>query len=139
MNTIPEAVAFLDDPNPAWANPDDCGDFPCTFPNNVFLKFTSSTGLSWSDFHIIHFQEGVRGGFDTRGEILLETDKAIFLDTTHLAVLQFESLDSDKRDRSSQPIWVNSTDSVDTPAFSNKLNAFMDHVWDGFYTGHLRL
>jgi len=61
------------------------------------------------------------------------------LDTTHLAVLSFESLDSDKWDRSSQPIWVNSTDSEENPSFSNKLNAFMDHVWDGFYTGHLRL
>lgn len=55
INTIPEAIAYLADPNQAWANPDDCGDFPCTFPNNVFLKFTSTTGLSWSNFHIIHF------------------------------------------------------------------------------------
>lgn len=39
VNTIPEAIAFLDDPNPAWANADDCGDFPCTFPNNVYLNF----------------------------------------------------------------------------------------------------
>lgn len=55
MNTIPEAVAFLDDPNPAWANADDCGDFPCTFPNNVYLNFKGTTGLPWADFHIIHY------------------------------------------------------------------------------------
>jgi len=49
----------------------------------------------------------------------------------------FESRDGDKRDRSSQPIWINSTTEGST--FYNKLNAFMDHVWDGFYTGQLRL
>ena len=25
------------------------------------------------------------------------------------------------------------------PNFNNKLNSFMDHVWDGFYTGQVRL
>ena len=25
------------------------------------------------------------------------------------------------------------------PSFNNKLNSFMDHVWDGFYTGQTRL
>jgi len=79
----------------------------------------------------------VKGGFESRNEILHETNEAIFLDTTHLAQITFESLDSDKRDRSSQPIWVNSTDADSD--FSNKLNAFMDHVWDGFYTGQLRM
>ena len=25
------------------------------------------------------------------------------------------------------------------PNYNNKLNSFMDHVWDGFYTGQKRL
>lgn len=107
VNTVPEAVAYLEDPNPDWANPDDCGDFSCTFPNNVFLKFTSNTWTNnaptWaaSDFHIVHYQDGVVAGFDANSEVLLTTSNAAFLDTQTLAVIAFESLDSDKRDRSS--------------------------------------
>ena len=55
VNVTEESVAYLEDPNPAWANADDCGDFPCTFPNNVFLKFTDVTGLDYTDFHMIHY------------------------------------------------------------------------------------
>jgi len=49
--------------------------------------------------------------------------------------LLFESLDGDKRDRMVTPIYVENA-AVRT---SNKLNTFMDHVWDGFYTGQVRL
>ena len=49
-----------------------------------------------------------------------------------MAVLLFESLDADKKDRMVSPIIMTS----DTNAgYSNVLNTFMDHVWDGFYTG----
>lgn len=31
------AVAYLNDPNPGWANPTDCIEWPCTAPENVVL------------------------------------------------------------------------------------------------------
>lgn len=46
----------------------------------------------------------------------------------------FESLDADNRDRSLQPIYVQKQGTQ----MSNKLNSFMDHIWDGFYTGQVR-
>jgi hypothetical protein len=33
----------LYDPPKGWANLDDCGNFPCTAPNNVILSFTRSS------------------------------------------------------------------------------------------------
>lgn len=53
----------------------------------------------------------------------------------NLGVLLFESLDSDKRDRSVQPVKISGL----TSGYYNELNSFMDHVWDGFYTGQVRL
>ena len=58
--------------------------------------------------------------------------------TTKLAQIAFESRDKDKWDRSSQPIYVKSVDKISgevVDVVNNKINAFMDHVWDGFYTG----
>ena len=50
---------------------------------------------------------------------------------SNLGVLLFESLDGDTEDRSVQPITITGM----TKGYENKLNSFMDHVWDGFYTG----
>lgn len=47
----------------------------------------------------------------------------------------FESEDDDKWDRSMQPIYVKKQGT----AIENKLNSVMDHMWDGFYTGQVRL
>jgi len=56
-------------------------------------------------------------------------------------MLLFESEDADNRDRSMQPIYVQmqGTEKNDTdPGMNSKLNSFMDHVWDGFYSGQVR-
>lgn len=47
----------------------------------------------------------------------------------------FESLDEDKWDRSVQPVYLTNTET----GARNKINSYMDHVWDGFYTGQVRL
>ena len=52
-----------------------------------------------------------------------------------MAILEFESLDGDRMDRSVQPVYLTQPPS----ALKIKLNSFMDHVWDGFYTGQKRL
>lgn len=48
----------------------------------------------------------------------------------HLTIMTFESEDSDKKDRAMQPIYIN----LEGTKQANKLNAMMDHAWDGFYT-----
>jgi len=35
--------AFLKKPNPGWANVKDCGNFPCTAPNNLIFTFADTT------------------------------------------------------------------------------------------------
>jgi hypothetical protein len=47
VNVDQEAFIYLFSPPNRWANTDDCGEFPCTGPNNVMLKFekTSYSGL----------------------------------------------------------------------------------------------
>lgn len=45
------------------------------------------------------------------------------------ALVQFESLDSDKLDRSVQPVFVKR----ENTSFKNKLNSFMDLGRNGFY------
>lgn len=37
-----EALIYLEDPNPKWANPTDCGEWPCTAPNNVVIQFENT-------------------------------------------------------------------------------------------------
>lgn len=32
-------------PNPSWANPTDCGEFPCTGPKNVIVSFKGTKYL----------------------------------------------------------------------------------------------
>jgi len=49
----------------------------------------------------------------------------------------FESLDADTYDRSVQPVTIVQAGVKD--GFRNVLNSYMDHVWDGFYTGQTRL
>lgn len=51
-----------------------------------------------------------------------------------LGILLFESQDADRMDRSAQPIYIVDKDS----GYNNRLNAYMDNVWDGGYTGQKR-
>jgi hypothetical protein len=38
-----DAVSYIMDPLPEWANLDDCGDYPCTAPKNALLSFQGTT------------------------------------------------------------------------------------------------
>ena len=40
-------MIYLDAPPAAWADPTDCGEWPCTAPRNVVLEFTGTqfTGI----------------------------------------------------------------------------------------------
>lgn len=42
-NVHTDAVAHIYEPPSKWANPTDCGNFPCTAPQNAIVKFTGTT------------------------------------------------------------------------------------------------
>jgi hypothetical protein len=42
-NVEQNVLAYLFSPPSGWANLDDCGDFPCTAPNNALLTFEKTT------------------------------------------------------------------------------------------------
>lgn len=37
-NVESDAIAFIMDPKPGWANIADCGNYPCTAPKNVLIE-----------------------------------------------------------------------------------------------------
>jgi len=41
----------------------------------------------------------------------------------------FDNMDPDRMDRALHPIYIRNS-----RGFNNRLNSFMDHCWDGFYT-----
>jgi hypothetical protein len=127
-------------PPPAWANIDDCGQFPCTAPNNVLIQF-QKTQYSGSitptrlepNFQIISGLDENSGTFkqctrvdEWNGYQCLNED---------LAIVIFESLDEDKLTRLTTPITITNEELNSR----NVLNTFMDHLWDGFYTSMKRL
>lgn len=52
-----------------------------------------------------------------------------------LGIMLYESKDSDKYDRAIAPVYFGVTGT----SINNTVNSYMDHVWDGFYTGQVRL
>jgi len=102
-------VKFLD-PAPGWANPTDCGNFPCTGPHNLLLEFkrTSYSGtvqpLTGADFELIPNNTGFTPFItDCTAEPLWN---GYFCDKPSLGILLFESQDSDSFDRSMQPVYT---------------------------------
>lgn len=45
-------------------------------------------------------------------------------------MLIFDNLDADRMDRALHPVYIQNSDI----GFNNRLNSYMDHCWDGFYT-----
>ena len=58
-------------------------------------------------------------------------------DSPKIGVLNIDSLDPDTMDRTVSPLVLTAPD--DHYDYSNVVNSFMDHVWDGFYTGQKRM
>jgi len=139
-NVADEAVAYLAPPNPKWINVTDCGNFNCTGPKNMLYiikrasyKGTVQPAITEQNFNIISTNAGSKNfkGCKERKE----WNGFWCGDNRELAILLFESLDGDTWDRSVMPVYVKSA----RDAYSIKLNSAMDHVWDGFYSGQLRL
>lgn len=139
INCEDDALGFFFEPPQGWAIIKDCGNFPCTAPKNTLFSFkrTQFTGIrpaySSENFQMIpdtpDFSEHVPG-CELQEEMNLWT-----CDQEKLGILLFESEDPDTLDRSMQPIYSR----LQGTEMNNKVNSFMDHVWDGFYTGQTRL
>jgi len=43
INVEGDALGYIMDPSPGWANVKDCGNFPCTAPWNVLFSFKKNT------------------------------------------------------------------------------------------------
>lgn len=134
-----DALGYFLEPPQGWAIIKDCGNFPCTAPKNTLFSFkrTKFRGLRPSfaaeNFQMIpdtpNFSEHIPGceRWESMNLWTCQEEK--------LGILLFESEDPDSLDRSMQPIYSR----LQGTEMNNKVNSFMDHVWDGFYTGQTRL
>lgn len=136
INTVKAALFHFPSPPQGWANPTDCGTFTCTGLYNAVARFdgtqVSGTPLAVgipSSFEVIANNiESVSS--DTIPTCSLNNDWNAYLCTNEkIGVLIFDSLDGDRMDRSAQPIYIRNDRGYD-----NRLNAYMDECWDGFYT-----
>ena len=138
IDVADDGFGYFNDPSPGWANVKDCGNFPCTAPWNILASFRRSkfSGIQplkqGPDFQLI--PDNTEFSPYVPECSFLEPNNMWFCRQSKLSILMFESEDVDKRDRSMQPIYVQ----MQGTEMNSKLNAFMDHVWDGFYTGQVR-
>jgi len=133
-----DSFALFEDPNPKWANLKDCGSFPCTAPNNLIYTIDDVTWLgdtpsfTHSNFQLIADNDGFAPFIPNCNREEVWNGYVCQRDT--LAVLQFESQDVDRWDRTASPINLTRIGT----AMKNVINTHMDHVWDGFYAGQIR-
>lgn len=137
-------MAWIQKPNQSWAiknsiqSPSNCGDWPCTAPENVILAFSDTKYLNSDElkastsFQIVSGNEPAAAGFDNCVEV--EDWNSFRCSNDNLSMLIFESLDIDREEREIQPVYV-----IDGNGNENKLNSMMDHKWEGFYSSMLRL
>jgi hypothetical protein len=140
INVDQKAFAFIFSPPIRWAVIDDCGLFPCTGPKNILVKFSNVrfTGQTTpatvsSTFQIAGNNPSALSAVS--GCSFVSAWNAYSCTNQNLGVLLFESLDDDKTKRTVSPIVLRNN----ATGFNNSLNTMMDHVWDGFYTGQIRL
>jgi len=92
--------AFLEKPNPDWANPTDCGDFPCTGPNQMVFDFTGNTytgsvtpTTAFADFVMVPNDPTVGGTYPSCTE--RPEQQSLHCQIDNVGKLVFESLDDD--------------------------------------------
>ena len=139
-NVHTDALASLFTPPNEWATIDDCGQFPCTGPNNVLIAAEKSTFVgtikpfnTFPEFQIISGNKFNGQYYDSCQ--FQSAWNGYYCNNDQIAILIFESQDSDNWTRIISPINVVSMNTSEV----NVLNTMMDHLWDGFYTSEKRL
>lgn len=151
-DVAPEAFAYFFDPPMSWKGVDKCGDFPCTGPKNTLYRFTGVTftgsvtpGIDQEAFSLAPAVEGYTEHMDGcsptaeyPGNGYNEDWNAYICNNLQLGQLVFESEDSDRFDRSVQPVYVRDHNEDGTYTMSNKLNSMKDTGCDTGYASQLR-
>lgn len=115
----------------------DCGRFTCTGLYNVVLKVSESrfSGFPYVSGLPAVFQVVSNNKESVSAQVVPTCEKrsewnAYICQEENLGVMLFESQDADRFDRSAQPIYIQDLER----GYNNRLNAYMDHSWDGAYT-----
>lgn len=146
-NVNHEAFAYLYDPPQAWAVIEDCGNFPCTAPDNAVFKFFNATATG----DLVPDVDGIDEGVDFT--MLPDNYDAVSYITnctrvsewngykcfnTKIGQFIFESLDWDTEDRTVSPMHIIAS-GPGASGFNNTLNSMMDVKQDHHYNSQKRL
>ena len=124
-------TVFYNNPDDEWIGIDDCGGWFCTGIKNILIRDLDGTLSGGSATSLIPSIPGIYDG----NTCTSRSDANTFAcGTTGWGMLVFDSQDVDALTRILSPINITNSD-----GYSNGLNNFMDHLWDGFYTSLKRL
>ena len=138
-------LIYMHDPDPKWLNEEDCVDWNCTGPLNAIGYDLDGSIVGGSGGVILPNNPGIAKKdvckiYPRMNAYLCTTDSS---EVNRYMVMIFESLDSDNTKRTIAPINITTYgttfESHLGKYFRNDIAQFQDHVWDGFYTGHIRL
>jgi len=129
------ALTYFQDPPQKWANLEDCVEFTCTGMYNIVTYFKGvrltgqNTPMVPQRFSIISDNKE-----SVSAQVIPSCEKqnqwnAWICTNRNIGVMIFDNQDPDRMDRALQPVYIQNKD-----GFNNRLNAYMDHCWDGFYT-----
>ena len=135
-NVAHEALAWIQDPPQGWANKSDCVEFTCTGMYNIVIYFSGVTvgggitPLIPQEFTIVSDNKE-----STSVQVIPGCNKqsqwnSWLCNNRNIGVMLFDNRDADRMDRAVHPVYIQNADL----GFNNRLNSFMDHCWDGFYT-----
>jgi len=143
-DVAPEAFAWFLEPPDKWAKISKCGEFPCTGPKNTLFRFTGVTytgsvtpGIDDAAFTLVPATENYAEHLT--GCVSHPEWNAYLCDNLQLGQLVFESEDSDRFDRSVQPVYVRDHNEDGTYTMNNKLNSMKDRGCDTGYASQKRM
>lgn len=123
-----DTYAYLFSPPNAWANVDDCGDWPCTGPLQALIMFDSTTFTGTilppkllPNFQIVPANDENIQAFNNCTKVPVWN--GYYCNNEKLAIVTFESVDEDFNTRILSPVYL--TNSVINS--KNAMNTFMDH------------
>jgi hypothetical protein len=146
-----DSLAFIPNPPQGWANPTDCVDFTCTGLYNVaiLLENPRYNGNNIPNLPTRTYEIISNNIESTSAQAIPNCDyqegwNAWLCTGDKVGVMIIDSRDADRMDRASQPLYIQNENlcrnfededgEVEKVCFDNRLNAYMDHCWDGFYT-----
>ena len=152
LRNVEKAAGFwIEEPDPDWASeipaesPDNCGNWPCTAPINVVLKFKKFSVDDSAEFsyQIISNNPFAAPSFDGCFDSMLADWNAyecIQVDGGEAmqSVLIFDGMNTQNvvlEERELQPVYVYGIEH----SYENAINSMMDHGWDGGYSSQKRL